>query len=160
MEAAPAKQRKAQQKAAKGAAADRRRMLNLKLDRRTCRRMSKMWQRREKDAKRSRISRVVQDSLLDGLLLVGDGTQAGELFQIVAAPCLDTPAVVVRYTTHFTPASASPSAGHMKRKSLRCAQAGHMKRKSLPSAGHTSVAHKLRQAAASAQGEVESLHVP
>ena len=156
MEAAAAKQRKAQQKAAKGAAADRRRMLNLKLDRRTCRRMSKMWQRREKDAKRSRISRVpvVQDSLLDGLLLVGDGTQAGELFQMVAAPCLDTPAVVVRYTTHFTPASASPSAGHMKRKSFL--NEGHGgKGKGRGNRGSTtSVAHKLRQAAASGQGEV------
>jgi hypothetical protein len=49
-------------------------MLNLKLDRRTCRRMSKMWQRREKDAKRSRISRVVQDSLLVGLLLARGDT--------------------------------------------------------------------------------------
>jgi hypothetical protein len=56
--------------------------------------------------------------LLNGLLLVGDGTQAGALVQMVAAPCLDTPAVVVRYTTHFTPASASPSAGHMKRKNF------------------------------------------
>ena len=74
MEAAAAKQRKAQQKATKGAATERRRMLNLKLDQRTCRRMSKMWQRHEKDAKRLRISRVVQDNLLVGLLLVGGGT--------------------------------------------------------------------------------------
>jgi hypothetical protein len=49
-------------------------MLNLKLDHRTCHRMSKMWQRCEKDAKRSRISRVVQDSLLVSLLLVRGGT--------------------------------------------------------------------------------------
>ena len=113
-----------------------------------------MWQRREKDAKRSRISRVVQDSLLDGLLLVGDGTQAGELFQMVAAPCLGTPAVVVRYTTHFIPASASPSAGHMERKSFL--NEGHGgKGKGRGNRGSTtSVAHKLRQAAASAQGEV------
>ena len=83
-----------------------------------------MWQRREKDVKRSRISRVVQDSLLDGLLLVGDGTQAGELFQMVTAPCLDSPAVVMCYTTHFTPASASPSAGHMKRTFKRKAAIG------------------------------------
>ena len=75
MAVAAAKQRKAPQKAVKWTAADRRRMINLKVDRKLCRRMSKMWQRREKDAKGSRISRVVQDSLLDGLLLVGDGTQ-------------------------------------------------------------------------------------
>ena len=74
MKAAAAKQRKAQQKAAKVPAAERRRMINLKLDRRTCRRMSKIWQCREKDAKRLRISRVVQDSLPAALLLVRAGT--------------------------------------------------------------------------------------
>ena len=51
--------------------------------------------------------------MLNGLLLVGDGNQAAELLQIVAAPCLGSPAVVVRYTMHFTPASASPSVGHL-----------------------------------------------
>ena len=81
MAVAAAKQRKAPQKAVKWTAADRRRMTNLKVDRKLCRRMSKMWQRRAKGWSKA-ISRVVQDSLLNGLLLVGDGTQAGELFQI------------------------------------------------------------------------------
>ena len=109
-----------------------------------------MWQRREKDAKRSMISRVVQDSLL----LVGDGTQAGELFQMVAASCLNSPAVVVCYTTHFTPASASPSAGHMKRTRAATAKDMEAERGRGNQSRTTSVAHKLRQAAASAQSEV------
>ena len=60
-----AKQRKAPQKAVKWTAADRRKMLSLKVDRKLCRRMSKMWQRREKGWPKT-ISRVVQDSLLNG----------------------------------------------------------------------------------------------
>ena len=144
MAVAAAKQRKAPQKAVKWTAADRRKMLGLKVDRKLCRRMSKMWQRREKGWSKT-ISRVVQDSLLNGLLLVGDGNQAAELLQIVAAPCLESPAVVVvRYTTHFTPASASPSAGHMKR-----TRAEHMKDMEAEKvrgkrSKTTSVAHKLR----------------
>ena len=149
MAVAAAKQRKAPQKAVKWTAADRRKMLGLKVDRKLCRRMSKMWQRREKGWSKT-ISRVVQDSLLNGLLLVGDGNQAAELLQIVAAPCLGSPAVVVRYTTHFTPASASPSAGHMKRtraETMKDMEAEKVRGKRSKT---TSVAHKLRLPDASA----------
>ena len=62
MAVAAAKQSKAPQKAVKWTAADRRKMLGLKVDRKLCRRMSKMWQRREKGWSKT-ISRVVQDSL-------------------------------------------------------------------------------------------------
>jgi len=73
---------------------------------------------------------------------------------MVAAPCLETPAVVVRYTTHFTPASASPSAGYMKRKSFLNEGHGGKGKGQGNRGSTTSVAHKLRQAAASDQGEV------
>ena len=150
MAVAAAKQRKAPQKAVKWTAADRRRMINLKVDRKLCRRMSKMWQRREKGWSKT-ISRVVQDSLLNGLLLVGDGTQAAELLQIVAAPCLESPAVVVRrYTTHFTPASASPSAGHMKRTRAATMKDMEAEKGRGSRSTTTSVAHKLRLPEASA----------
>ena len=88
--------------------------------------------------------------MLNGLLLVGDGNQAAELLQIVAAPCLESPAVVVRYTTHFTPASASPSAGHMKRtraETMKDMEAEKVRGKRSKA---TSVAHKLRLPDASA----------
>ena len=150
MAVAAAEQSKAPQKAVKWTAADRRRMINLKVDRKLCRRMSKMWQRREKGWSKT-ISRVVQDSLLNGLLLVGDGTQAAELLQIVAAPCLESPAVVVRrYTTHFTPASASPSAGHMKRTRAATMKDMEAEKGRGSRSGTTSVAHKLRLPDASA----------
>ena len=149
MAVAATKQRKAPQKAVKWTAADRRRMINLKVDRKLCRRMSKMWQRREQGWSKT-ISRVVQESLLNGLLLVGDGTQAAELLQIVAAPCLESPAVVVRYTTHFTPASASPSAGHMKRTRAERKKDTEAEKVRGKRSKTTSVAHKLRLPDASA----------
>ena len=111
------KQRSALQKAAKEAAADRRRMLNLKLDRKFLRRMANHWSRKAKRRKRkqSKAQSVVYDWVAEVRWPMPD-CEMLEVFQPSSAQA--SPVVVLCCATHFTPASDSPSVRHLKRTRL------------------------------------------
>ena len=107
MKTAEVKQRKALQKAAKEAAADRRRMLNLKLDRKFLRRMANHWSRKAKRRKRkqSKAQSVVYDWVAEVGWPMPD-CEMLEVFQPSSAPA--SPVVVLCYATHFTPPLTHP----------------------------------------------------